>query len=180
MVVSCVCKVRISPIDASVSKKAFERYIVSRWNDFLAKWSKPSHESARGGLCHADENAVFERTAIDVRREMRGQRLMRGSAAQITLQIPCRVTGRVSQGRLLEERRVNGTREQRLKSGGIAAGKRRAGTRLRAADAYTHPFPVAVRVLDRTRPRGCDDDDLRGYLARIFRRSRFLLGRRDR
>src|SRR5580692_10112190 len=41
MAVSCLCKFRISLIDASVSNKAFEGNIVSRWNGFLAKWSNP-------------------------------------------------------------------------------------------------------------------------------------------
>ena len=31
---------------------------------------QPSHESARGGLCHADENAVFEHTASSIRRRI--------------------------------------------------------------------------------------------------------------
>src|ERR1700683_3288379 len=39
-----------------------------RGNRFALEWlsremEQPSHESARGGLCHADENAVFEHTA---------------------------------------------------------------------------------------------------------------------
>jgi hypothetical protein len=64
---------------------------------FSREMEEPSHESARGGLCHAHENAIFERTASEARRKLRGHEVKRSIASRITVWIDRRVTSRVSE-----------------------------------------------------------------------------------